>query len=270
MTSVIIVQHNHLSLTRAAIRSFREHHNKGYEIIVVDNASTQEDPRKLAEEFPDIQLLCNERNDGFSRANNRGAEVANGDLLFFLNNDTITQSNILMAVEEVFQRREEIGVIGPALRYPDGRFQLSAGRLPTFAGEMVDKVVYGLLDRRIQWVEKRAAASYSSRRDVGWVTGAALFIRRDMFLQVGGFDEEFFMYFEDKDLCARVLNAGKKVCYFPGVSLVHLKAGSSSGSQAQTAREYRKSQLRYYKKHRTWIEIWALGIYLRMAGKSPL
>ncbi len=160
-------------------------------------------------------------------------------------------------------------MIGPGLCCPDGRFQFSCGSLPTFGGEIRDKAWYRLLDDRIGWVEERTATSFSDQRDVGWVTGAALFIRKDLFHQLGGFDEEFFMYFEDKDLCNRVLNAGRKVRYFPGVSLVHLKAGSSSGTESLTAVEYRRSQLRYYRKHRPGVENRLLQYYLWITGKSP-
>ncbi len=82
MTSVILVQHNQIPLTRTAILTFRDHHQSGYEIIVVDNASTQEDPRKLVEEFPEVRFVFSETNAGFSKANNLGAGIAQGDLPF--------------------------------------------------------------------------------------------------------------------------------------------------------------------------------------------
>jgi GT2 family glycosyltransferase len=270
MTSVVIVQHDHQSLTRNAVRSFMDHHDGiEYEIIVVDNGSTKDDPETLTKEFSQVQLIRLQTNTGFGVANNRGAQAARGEFLFFLNNDTITDREILTAIATEFRSDPKIGIIGPCLRYPDGRFQLSAGTLPSFSGEIIDKMVYGLLDRRVEWVEKWVEATYSAPTDTGWVTGAALCIRKTLFLGLGGFDEQFFMYFEDKDICQRVLDAGYRVRYLPQASLVHIKAGSSTADQARTGNEYRRSQTLYYRKHRPSWERGMLSVYLGLSGRRP-
>jgi GT2 family glycosyltransferase len=145
MTSVILVQHNNIHLTREAIRSFISFHPAGYEFIVVDNGSTDGDLDDLRREFPGLQLIRNNENVGFGVANNQGATVAKGEILFFLNNDTVTTSEMLSAISLEFDRDPQIGVIGPKLLDPDGCFQLSSGELPSFWREMVDKFLYNWL-----------------------------------------------------------------------------------------------------------------------------
>ena len=269
MTSVIIVQYNHADLTAHALRSFLAHHPDGHEIIVVDNGSTDPDAASILKEFPGVQLLRNKRNEGFSRANNLGAKVAKGEYLLFLNSDTITDAPFVPTLEEVMDTEPDAGILGPRLRYPDGRFQLSAGRLPGFLNEIADKVLYHLLDRRIRVVTRMVSARWNRRREPGWVTGAALYIRNDLFQAVGGFDEAMFMYFEDKDLCRRVRDAGFRVCYLPEISLVHIKAGSSRSTTSVTGSAYRQSQIIYYRKHRPRMESHLLRLYLKGTGKAP-
>ncbi len=269
MTSVILVQHNNVHLTREAIRSFMAFHSSGYEIIVVDNASSDSDPGELLKEFPGVRLIRNSENVGFGRANNQAARVAAGEILLFLNNDTLTIADVLSQVVREFSEDRNIGVIGPKLLNRDGSFQLSSGVLPSFWREIIDKILYTMVNRGFQPIRAYAARVYGRERIAGWVTGAALFIQRELFEKVGGFDERMFMYFEDKDLCLRVALAGGTVKYVPGVAFQHVKAGTSSDNPGFADTVYRQSQLHYYAMHRPWIEHEMLKAYLRLTGKSP-
>jgi GT2 family glycosyltransferase len=267
MTSVILVQYNNASLTLEAIRSFRKHHPLTHEIIVVDNASTDGSAETIARELPGVMLIRNSRNVGFGKANNIAADRATGEFLLFLNNDTITRSEFLTQIEGYFQKDPSLAIIGPGMVFEDGSFQLSAGLAVSFWGEIAEKLRYsaearGLFFRRIY------ARRFNVPQDVGWVTGAALCIRRQVFREVSGFDESIFMYFEDKDLCARVMKNGYRVHYLPGTSIVHLKGRSSAGSLLALT-EYRKSQIAYYEKHRPGYERVLLKMYLFIARKHP-
>jgi GT2 family glycosyltransferase len=267
MISVIILQHNGVALTQACLRSFLRYHGEEHEVIVVDNAST-ESYGKLQVEFPAVRLIGNSTNAGFSAANNMAARSARGDILLFLNNDTLFDGEVCESILQVFNGDRRIGVVGPRLLYPDGAFQLSAGTLPSFWREISEKWFYAMERNRLAMNIWRGMTGHHG--DVGWVTGAALFIRRSVFEQVGGFDEKLFMYFEDKDLCCRVREAGYRIIYAPTPSLIHLKGGSTKSDSAPSLRTtYRKSQLHYYHTHRARHEQWLLRAYLRMINQLP-
>ncbi|MBI4417892.1 MAG: glycosyltransferase family 2 protein, partial [Ignavibacteriales bacterium] len=201
-------------------------------------------------------------------ANNRAAAQARGDILLFLNNDTVTTGDFVTPVLREFDADPALGVVGPMLANRDGTFQLSSGLLPTVRVECVDKVLYSLLRRR--WGPAMRYAERARRgRTVQWVTGAALFIRSDVFRQLGGFDERFFMFFEDKDLCARALRKGYRVKYVSTPSLTHLGGGSSGTRREEIEKIYRQSQIVYYEKHRPKVEQAFMKVYLRLAGKAP-
>jgi len=269
MTSVIIVQYNRIDLTIQAVTSFQRHHGDSCEIIVVDNASNPFDETAFLRALPAVRLIRNGTNEGFGRANNRAARVAKGDILLFLNSDTVADSAFVPAVERRFASEPETGVLGPGLRFSDGTFQLSAGLLPSFRREIRDKWLYGLLDRRVKWMVERTRKKYEHTQFAGWVTGAALFIRAELFAKLGGFDERMFMYFEDKDLCKRAGDLGFAVRFLPEVSLIHLKEGTSAGNRSESGNVYRRSQIEYYRKHRAAPERLLLSLYLRLTGTYP-
>lgn len=269
MTSVILAQHNGMDLTYRAIRSFLTFHTKDCEIILVDNASLRGDLEYLQRAFPSIRLIRNATNVGFGRANNQAARIANGEILFLLNNDTLTISEILSPVIQVFAEQAEVGIIGPRLLNLDRSLQLSAGPQPSFARELTDKLLYGMVDRSFKPACRLAERIRGRRGYVGWVTGAALFIRRSLFEELGGFDEALFMYFEDKDLCRRATLLGSRVFHLPEVELVHLRGASSASPPGQKNQVYRRSQLHYYARHRSRLERFLLRRYLAAVGELP-
>lgn len=269
MTSVIFVQHNNGRLTLDAIRTLRQHHPEGIEIVVVDNASTDDAGDLVTREAPGVTVIRNSVNMGFGAANNQAVRVTRGEYLCFLNNDTLCRGEVLSSAERRFAETPQLGIYAPRLVYGDGTFQLSAGSLPGFWREVLEKFMYTLERRRnrlfLAAIEKR----YSVLRSVGWVTGAALLIRRTVFEEVGGFDEAMFMYFEDKDLCARVREAGYDIEFDPAVTLVHLKGGSSTGDLSAPLRAaYRASQRRFYEKHRPRYERILLSWYQALIARD--
>jgi GT2 family glycosyltransferase len=269
MISVILVQYNNGALTVDAVRTLRDHATGRYEVIVVDNASSDQSLELVRRECPEITLIANPRNTGFGAANDLAARRATGEILLFLNNDTLMQSDIVASAEEQFVHELELGVLGPALTNPDGSFQLSAGWLPTFWREILEKLLYGGLRLRIPGLGGIVRSSFRARRQVGWVTGAALYIRKDLYEKIGRFDPTMFMYFEDKDICARTWKAGMHVIYDPSISLTHIKGGSSPGQLSATLRRvYRQSQLRYYERHRPSIERRLVSAYVRLTGEG--
>lgn len=263
MLSVILVQHNQQHLTAEAIRTLRNAYTGPAEIILVDNASDGE----LAQ-YPGVTLLRRPTNEGFGTANNLAAQHAHGEILLFLNNDTVSNGDFISPVLEEFRKDPRIGIIGPRIHHADGTLQLSCGPLPTLRVECTDKVLYRLVRRR--WKPALRFSEWSRTRPrVEWVTGAALFVRADVFRLLKGFDEEYFMFFEDKDLCARVRDRGFEVRFVDTPPLTHLGGGSSGDRPREIEDIYRRSQITYYRKHRSPFERTVMEWYLKATGKAP-
>jgi|WetSurMetagenome_2_1015567.scaffolds.fasta_scaffold88431_2 GT2 family glycosyltransferase len=269
MLSVILLQYNNHHLTKNAIESFEKWCDCEHEIILIDNASPDIESRHQAKELKNIHFVQNSVNEGFGMANNQGAKIAKGNVLLFLNNDTISQSDFVTPIMEMFKPNSGIGIIGPQLLNRDQTCQISSGALPTLWQELKDKILYSLYDKKYSLAELYAKTNLFSSREVGWVSGAALFIDRSLFDAIGGFDDKMFMYFEDKDLCLRTYQAGKKVYYDSDASLIHIGSGSAEGKHVGiTERFYRSSQMYYYCKHRSMVEQMLLKYYFAIGKRK--
>jgi GT2 family glycosyltransferase len=266
MISVILVQHNGFGLTSRALESLWSWGKERLEVILVDNASDGFVLTNWQRWWPGVKFIANAKNKGFGAANNQGVKQSRGDILFFLNTDTEVWTPFADEVERRFQENPRLGIIGPRLLYPDGSFQLSAGELPSIGQEARDK--FTALREREHAYREKLALEFSRMRPVGWVTGAALFMRRSAFEAVGGYDERMFMFFEDKDLCLRAAKASFEVVYDPEITLMHVKGGSSVGEMSEgAAKAYRESQRLYYAKHLPDWQQKVLSVYLGMRGK---
>jgi GT2 family glycosyltransferase len=242
MISIVIVQYNHPDLTRRAVESLRLHNRGDLDITVVDNGSPAAGVRAATEKLTGCTVIFNPANAGFGAANNRGARTSHGELLLFLNNDTLVLTEILPQIESYFAGTPSCGAAGLQLLNADGTVQYSTGKFPTVWSE---------------WRMSRRHDLYRGqdtvRRD--WVSGAALVVRRTVFEEVGGFDERYFMYFDDVDLCARICSAGHEIHYIPVVRIEHLGGGSQPGGiPPSVQKEYRRSQLLYYTRHASAID----------------
>lgn len=257
--SIIIVNYNGCSVTRQCLASIAQHIAGPVEVIVVDNASSDDSKQVLPGLFPSVRFLWLTDNRGFGYANNRGAELAQGDVLFFLNNDTILESDPLGSLIDVFKNDGSSGVVAPKLVNRDGSFQLSFGEFPDILSEARTRSLSKDPDALRRLDPKQTAPVRKQ-----WVTGAALLIRRVIFEKLNGFDERYFMYFEDSDLCRRVTDVGAGVWYCPAVSLIHLGGNSYTKKDPRIALEYRKSQMLYYRKHHSLFQRTMLFVFLWM------
>ncbi|MBW4443220.1 MAG: glycosyltransferase family 2 protein [Plectolyngbya sp. WJT66-NPBG17] len=261
--SIILVNYNGAEITIECLHSIQSQlHSVPYEVIVVDNASTDQSAASIEKAFPEVKLLRQSQNRGFGTGNNIGAKIASGKYLFLLNTDTILTSDLLPHLVEVIEKDSTIGIIGPKLLNPDGSLQLSTARSISLWGEYQDlkqKIDYQKLEARSHISEQ-----FTTLQEVDIVIGAALLIRRDLFESLGGFDETFFMYFEESDLCQRVREKGLKVIYTPSVNLIHLGGYSVNKTVDRLRLEYRRSQIYYYQKHRPRSEQLILRCYLAL------
>lgn len=261
--SIIIVNYRRFDLTAKCVESLRVHSAQS-EIILVDNASRDGSVERMGEVFPDITIVEMSNNNGFGSANNAGAAAASGNHLFFLNNDTIVHSDSPQHLSSVLQKEQKAAVVGPRLSYEDGSFQLSFGFDPSPLNEWKTKRMQKGLFRRDTKLADKVQSRYASVTPVDWVTGAALMIRSEVFESIGGFDEAYFMYFEDADLCRRVRKKGWDVLYNPAATIMHYGGGSVASNDMSVYIGYRRSQLRYYGKHGTLLSRVGLRLYLTL------
>lgn len=208
------------------------------EIIVVNN-DEKEKLEKIKEKFPSVIWINSNQNKGFGAACNLGVQNSQGDLLFFLNPDTEILNNNLAMLLDRFVENEKIGVLGPKLVTIEGKTQSwCAGKDFSF-WELI-KNNFGVIASRKIWESENEIQA-------DWVSGAALLIRRELFNKIEGFDENFFMYGEDVDLCRRIREEKYEVRFCPQVSILHL-GGKSQKSFLEQKRQYFKSVYYYLKK----------------------
>jgi len=251
--SILIVTWNTRDVLLACLESIGQNApHRPYEIIVVDNASTDGTAESLRYRFPQVRVIANDRNRGFAGANNQGLQAASGRYVLLLNPDTIAHPHSIETLCDYMDRHDDVAACGPRLLNDDGTLQPSARRFPTFRGALYQYTVlrsFGIFRGQYhRWLMKDFA--HDRQRDVDQLMGAALFLRRTWLEQVGTLAEQFFMYYEEVDLCRRIRDAGGRIVFVPDAVITHL--GGRSSKQVPVARRMMmfESLLRYFRKHR--------------------
>jgi hypothetical protein len=227
------------------------------EVILVDNNSQDGSLELVRTSFPRVRLIQNAENIGYAKANNIGIKASRGDFILFLNTDTVVPPEALPSLLTLMRGKPELGAIGPALVHENKRFQVSFGRKVSFFAEILQKFI-------LNPYYKKALNHSSKPREVGWLSGACLFAGRPALEDAGLFDENFFLYFEDIDLCVRMREKGWRLVFFPGVKVIHTGAATTSVRRLQTRLENRRSQLYFYRKHNSRLSILLLKFYVRL------
>ena len=263
--SIILVTWNALGVTAHALESI-EKFAKGiaYEVFVIDNGTTKDDTvRELPKRFPWVHFIANPDNRGFSRANNQGVRKSRGRYIVLLNNDTIQIENALGKVVEYMDAQPDVGALGITHLNNDATksFQPSFFDFPEPWGEV--RALLGVAGDR----PPPKPIDYSTERDVDWVVGSFLMMRRACYEDVGELDERFFIFDEDVDWCLRAKRAGWKVRYWPGAKIIHLGSAARPHMKDKTFVHFR-SHLSYYKKNHSFS---AAGAYYgAMAARMTL
>jgi N-acetylglucosaminyl-diphospho-decaprenol L-rhamnosyltransferase len=257
--SIIIVSFNTRSDLERCLESLVAHPPAvTHEIVVVDNASTDDSVAAIRGRFPGLRLIEAGENLGFSRANNIGIRQTSGELVLLLNADTVVPAGSIDALVAVVDGRPDVGIAGPRLVDAHGRAELSFGPMISPLNEVRQKI-------RARWLSGRLTAI---EREVDWVSGACLLVRRADAEAVGLLDARFFMYTEDVDFCAAVRARGRKVLFTPRAEIVHLRGRSRQTAAHATETAYRRSQIAFYQKHHPrWAPL--LRLYLRARGRLP-
>ncbi|MCS7056426.1 MAG: glycosyltransferase family 2 protein [Thermoflexales bacterium] len=272
MIVVLIVSWNVRELLRACLDSLRRYPATACEqrIVVVDNASGDGTPEMLRQDFPEVCLVANATNRGFTGGNNDGlrriAEFRGGAPTFvlLLNPDAEVTPGALDALLASAQAHPRAGVIGPQLRYPDGSLQSSRRRFPTFWTALFESTwLQPVAPRRL--LDRYYVRDHRDDEvcEVDWVVGAAMLVRWEAYEQVGGLDERnFFMYSEEMDWCRRIKAAGWQVIYDPRARIVHHEGRSSAQVSAQRMIYFNTSKVRYFAKHHGRTQAEALRLAL--------
>lgn len=247
---VVIVTWNSAQTIEACLRSIPA----DVPVVVVDNASQDETLARAAEARPGVQLLSMRENLGFGTACNAGAKQLGGADILLLNPDAALEPGALERLSCALASDPTLGAVGPMIRDGAGGLELSWGEDPTLWAEW----------RRRREHARPPEAHSLARARVDWVTGACCLVRRSAWEAVGGFDERYFLYFEDLDLCRRLREQGHGILFEPSAVACHVRGVSATALGGETIRRYRASQLRYYRRYASWTSWLGLRAYLAL------
>jgi len=243
------------------------------EIVVIDNASTDGTADMVRSEYRQVTLYANTANYGYGTAANQAVKSCQGDYVLLLNGDAMVTPGAIAALSAYMDRHPEAAVVGPLLRHPDGSLERSYFPFPgTLAWFLENKPVVWLL-RCLPLGRTRflCLTSPTADRVVPWVLGAALLLRRTAFEAVGGFDESYFMYFEEVDLCLRLCAVQSEVHFTPSATVLHIQGASTSQCQQAMRIAHFHSYVRFYRRHYSrrrawfWISLRSLKIAMLLA-----
>jgi GT2 family glycosyltransferase len=257
--SIIIVSWNTQDLLNACLASiFQFQPAFPLQVIVVDNDSGDGSPEMVQRHFPAVCLLKNTVNLGFAAANNQGARAAAGRFLLFMNPDTQVHPGTLAGAVAFMEQHSEAGVMGCRTVNPNGSLQATAFDFP-------DKLrIFAYVAGLNRFFKISRFTDHSDLRNPDYVQGSFLIIKKELYDACGGFDERFFLYAEEVDLCMRVRAEGFKVYYYPDISITHYGGGSGRNSLVGLG-HFIKSHIGLYQKYRPLREEQKLRRVLRSA-----
>ncbi len=247
--SAVVVSFNAREPLLSCLRTLHAQPERLLEVLVVDNASADGSAAAVRQAFPAAAVIENPTNEGFARANNRGLREARGRYVLFLNPDAELSGGALAALARHLDDHPRVAAVGPRTRNADGSVQVSFGpRLTPLAEWRQRRLVLGVKrgDPRARAEAERLAASEAQP---DWVSASCLLARAEALRAVSGFDEAFFLYEEDVDLCVRLRDAGWQVAFTPAAEVVHRLGVSMATADALARIEYQRSHLLYYRKH---------------------
>ena len=247
--SIIVPNWNTRELLQDALDSIEATRGAlAVETVVVDNASTDGSTEMVRGRGDGVRLVSNPTNLGFARAANLGAASTSGPYLLFLNSDARLMPGALDALGAVAAAQARAALVGAQLRNADGTFQASYAAFPTLGSEFlilsgIGRLLYG------PHYPSYGPDDRTGPRTVDWVGGACLLVRRTAFAAVGGFDEGYFMYAEEVDLCARLRSAGWETWYQPAATVVHLGRASTRHRPTTSEAALYRSRVRFFRRH---------------------
>jgi len=250
--SIVVVNWNTREFLLAALESIRRKPpDAEYEIIVVDNGSTDGSAEGVSQQYSDVRLIANKENIGYARGNNQGIKASRGEYVLLLNPDVVIPEGALNRAVNIMEAEPEVGVLAARLVHPDGRVQQSVRGFPSPWSVFCDVMGLSrlfprsrlLASYRMPWFD------YGRRSDVEQPMGTFLMIRRSVLETVGLLDERFPIFFNDVDWCYRARRAGCRIVYDPSVTVIHYGGASTRLVAPAMAWESRRGLLTYLAKH---------------------
>ncbi len=273
--SVIIVSWNVKDLLRLCLNSVLESLSSGQghrlspQLIVVDNASSDGSVGMLREQFPQIHLIANEKNLGFTRGNNQGIAFSDGRYILLLNPDTEVVGDALGDMVAYMEAHHQVGALGPQLLDPDGQVQSSRRRFPNLSTAYVESTFLQQWGPKSDILKRYYVldGSDDETQAVDWVVGACLLMRRKALQEVGLLDERFFMYSEELDWCYRAKRSGWEVVYLPTAQVIHYVGKSSEQVLPVRHIQFQRSKVLFFRKHHGYwngetLRLFLLATYL--------
>lgn len=238
--SIIILSFNKQALLSACLQSvFATIKSISFEVIVLDNASSDDSVQMVKKKFPQVHLIENKTNLGFGNGINEATKYAQGEFFLFLNNDTTILEEHIDHIISFYKQGKNVGIIGGSLYNTDGSPQRSYSSFYSLS-KVFTMLFFG---------EHFTSSDVAQTKIVDWVTGACMLIKKDFFEALGKYDENIFMYVEDMEICWRVHNKGYNVYFSPDLKVKHMGQGSSNRDFAII--HIYKNLLYFYHKHRS-------------------
>jgi GT2 family glycosyltransferase len=261
--SIVILNWNVCDLLDRCLDSLRSDHCS-LEIIVVDNASRDDSVAMVHAKYPQVTVIANTENRGFTGGNNQGIEASHGRHVMVLNPDTEVLGDALDRLVAYLDAYPDVGALGPQLLNPDRSIQSSRRRFPTLAIAFFESTwLQGIAPKRILTHYYMDDVPATATHEVDWLNGACTVFRREVLDRVGVYDaQNFFMYSEELDLCRRVKEAGWKIVYLPQAQVVHYVGKSSDQVVAARHIYFQTSKVHYFRKWHGGFQANALRLFL--------
>lgn len=250
LVSVILVSYNTREMTQECLHTlYAGLADLPADVWVVDNASTDGTVEAVATHFPDVRLIRNTRNVGFGAANNQAMRQATGEFFLLLNTDAFPNGDAVARLVAFLRARPDTAVAGPRLLNGDGSLQISCYRFPSPLRAWLENLWLSALIPHHPVIGDYRRWLHAEERNVDFVSGACMLVRRAVFESLGGFDEQFFMYSEETDWQRRMRNAGWEIRFTPAATVTHLGGASGAGERARINAHFFESLDRYERKH---------------------
>lgn len=248
--SIVTVTMNHLSVLKDMLQSLyvTSKPTISFELIIVDNCSTDDTVTYIKENYPFVKLIENKKTQGFAKNNNEGAQLAIGNYILILNPDIVLTPNAIDILYDYLRTNPLVGIVAPKLLNADMTLQYSARKFMSVKLLLIRIFTKGRDNIHNKTVQQYLMCNITYRDpiEVDWCMGAALLFKKEFYFELNGFDEKFFLYVEDTDICNRCWKAGKKVIYLPDSEMIHM---------------HQRSSKKFSKK--TWIHLKSLLYFLR-------
>ena len=258
LVSVIVINYNTCELTSQCLRSvIATTQGVAYEIVLVDNGSTERSPEDFIKEFPTIKLVALEKNVGFAKGNNEGINVSKGNFVLLLNSDTILTDDSVTSLYKVMKKHDDVAIASGKLTFADGRLQGVCQRFPSirvflfeisrlqklYSREKKGKILFG------------SFFDYASEAFPDWVWGTFMMVRRDLINQLPNkkLNDDYFMYCEDIQWCMDFRNAGFRTLYTPEAKVIHLMGGSSANKSLLMRKNFESFLKKNYNGLHAWL-----------------